>query len=171
MVPNIEDLEIATSREARRAEVAKSVLEQLASMSGIDVLPANVWGFLNRVEGFHFEMCGKGKSRYVYQILDEQFGDLDLVLKVGGAIQNELEWQNAERHPEDFPRLYGAFKYAIVAEAAKMVDIDKDLRCKNGVVKARIKQFKARYGDIGSNIGFIGDRVVIVDGGVPYREN
>jgi hypothetical protein len=158
-----------TSLEEARVVIARKVLDSLSAMPGIDVVPAGHERFLNRVPDVGFQFLSKGKSRYVFEIIDPFWANLDLVLKLGGAAQNNLEFQNTERHPEDFPRIYGAFAYGIVAEKATMLDFDDKYLKQNPDVKARIAVFKERYGDIGSNIGFIGDRLVIVDGGVPYR--
>jgi hypothetical protein len=157
--------------ELERRLVSRNVLDALYSQSGIDVVPARAEYFLNRVgHDYTFDFLSKGKSRYVYAI-NKPGMDIGLVLKLGAKAQNNLEVKNTLAHPEDLPRIYGAFDYALVAERADMVDrFDSDPRMKLPDNEAKFLELKHRYGDVGSNIGFVGDRMVMVDGGVNARD-
>ena len=156
--------------EVERQLVARIVLDGLYSQPGIDVVPARAEQFLSKIP-YEFKFLSKGKSRYVYAINVPQVIGIGLVLKLGGKHQNNLEVENTKKFPGDFPRIYGAFDYAIVAEQAEMIDPVDDPRMKQDGMNERLSLLKKRYGDVGSNIGFIGDRMVMVDGGVPVRGN
>jgi hypothetical protein len=149
----------ATQRETERIKAGDSIIRILQRQAGLDVLPARVEHFLAKCRPYTFTRVGSGKNRSVFSIEHPEFGDLRLVIKLGGATATEYEYTNTQSYPEDFPRIYGHCPHVLISERA---DIYPDTLPEDHI-------FRKRYLDIGDNVGTIDGRIVMLDGGVPCR--
>jgi len=156
--------------EIERQLAAKRVVHFLENQAGIDLLPAAASRFLTVVHantGYYFRMIGKGRSRYVYEIIQPDF-DLGLVLKLGNKLSNEREREFTRRYPEDWARIYGWFDYATISERASMVAGFDDPRILPKEFQARVAELAKRYEAI-SDVGFIDERIVLVGSSVRLK--
>lgn len=156
--------------EIERQVAAKRIVGSLKSQPGVDTILAATNRFLSVVHahtGYDFKMVGKGRSRYVYAIFHPEF-DLGLVLKIGNKVSNDRETVFTLGFPEDWAKIYATFDFGMVSERVSMVEGFDDPRITTNEFKARIEALTKRYEAI-KDVGFIGDRIVLVGSSVRLK--
>jgi hypothetical protein len=153
--------------EAERVHAAQAVIYALECQAGTDVLPAGLPRFLSAVAkrtGYRFYRLGHGRHREAFDIRHPDPDiDLGLVLKVGNKTSNDIERDYTKKFPEDWAKIYAVFDYGVVSERASVLDSVTDPRIDTPEFQARLEKLRERYIPVvSSDMGYIGDRIVLV---------